>query len=659
MAPPPGTFIDRTDLLDEVRRLAASERDGPAIITFTGLSGSGKTAFLRHCAVALRESFDIALSVDFAQLLHEGAVPMADVLAGLLGDLRVDERWIPVDLAGRHRRYLAVTEGRRVLLLLDGVSDAAQVLVLLPNSASALVVVAGEVDLDELTAEGAVPYRMSGLDEGYGAELLTRICADRLVVAEPEQIRRLVSLVDGSPRAIRVLAAQVRSRRGLSVQQLIAELEQELDGATAEGARTKVGDELTELFDAVYHRLSPAAARVYRLVGDLPAGRWSARAIAAACNTSVDKIEPLIRTLVDADLLAEVGDDEHLMPGLVRLHARRIAALDETAEDLNAGAVRAMTVVVQDAVAADRAVVSDRFRVGEPLAPSAGPSFDSARAAMAWFTQRHPELLGVARRASAQRARGLVSRLFQAAWPFYSNSPLYLQQWLEFADLAVTDAEAGGDSAMVARMLCQRARGHIENKDFTSAGGDLARAMELGRAVGGSLLASVLDFMGQFEYRQGHFAAALACFEEALALNEQLGDRRGIALQSQFRGRCLGRLDRGAEALVALDRADESIAPFNDARTSSRISYSRAEVLITLGKDAEAVASLHDSIDLAAGLGQTMLFARPLELLAEIAERLGDRDAECRYVEKVVALHRDSGSPELEQWVDRLARLTE
>ncbi|MBY8863881.1 tetratricopeptide repeat protein [Nocardia sp. CA2R105] len=654
VAPPPGTFIDRAGLVDEVCTLAAADRDGPAIIVIGGLSGMGKSAVLRRCAAVLQDRFDVALTVDFAPLRHDGAVALGDVVAGLLGDLRVDERWIPADLAGRCRRYLEVTERRRVLLLLDGVFDAAQVSMLVPNSAAALVIVASELDLDELVADGALPRRLEGLNAEHGAELLMRICADRPVVAEPAQIRQLVAMVDGSPSAIRILAAQLRSRRGPSAGQLIAELEEELDGGTSTRPHTVVGDKLTELFDAVYRRLAPDVARLYRIVGSLPGRCWSERAIAAACGETVDEAKLQIADLVQASLLEESVGDEYVMPDLVRLHARRAAVADETDADLDASAVRAMAVVLDDAVAADFALVRDRFRVGEPRIPSRARAFASPQDAMGWFARRHGELLVLARQASAQRVKGLVWQLFQAMWPFYSNSPVYLQEWLELANLAVADAD--GDVSAEARMLCQRARGHIENDDFDSADVDLVRAMELARAEGVELFASVLDFVGQFQYRQGLFGAALANFEESLAINEQLGDRRGVALQSQFCGRCLGRLGRSEEALAALDRARDFV-PFNDFRTASRIAYSRAEVLVALDEYADAVASLHDAIDLAAGLGQTMLFARPLEMLADVADRLRDRDAELRYVEKVVALHQESGSPELERWQRRLSVL--
>lgn len=665
VAPPPSTFVDRLDLLDTIRELVEADRSEPAIVAVNGLSGIGKSATLRRCAAVLRDSFDIALTVDFGPLRHDGAVAMADVLAELLADLRVDQRWIPTDLAGRHRRYLAVTQGCRILLLLDGVSDAAQVLTLLPNSPHALVLVAGEVALDDLVSDGALPHRLTGLEAEHGAELLAKICpGDGRVRAAPEQVRRLVKTVGGSPKAIRLLAARLRSRRSLSVAQLVAEIEKELAGGTTATRRQVVSDELTELFDPVYNWLPADAARLYRLVGNLPGRRWTGRVLAAAYDASVDEVEPLIGTLVEASLLdrfdAGAGSDveEYVMLDLVRSHAQRAGTADEPTAELDAGALRAMSAALDEAVAADFAVVRDRFRVGAPEVPAGVRTFGSPGEAMAWFARRHDDLLAIARRAAAQGANALVWRLFQAMWPFYSSHGL-LQAWREIGDLAVAAARADGDAAAEARALCQRSRACLEAGDFAAAGDDIDRAIELSRADGGALFASVLDFAGQYRFGQGNFDAALANFEASLAINERLEDQRGIALQSQFRGRCLGRLGRGGEALIDFDRARRLIDPFDDARTASRIAYSRAEALVALGDDEQAVSSLHEAIELARRLGETMLFAKPLEQLADIAGRLGNREDERLYVEKVVALHRQTGSPELDRWERRLAMLGE
>jgi tetratricopeptide (TPR) repeat protein len=657
VAPPPALFVDRDELLAIVREVAERERAAPAIIALSGLSGMGKSALLLRIAAMLRDLFDVGLAVDFGSLHHDGAVPMADVMAGLLDDMGVDPRWIPPELSGRHRRWRAVTEGRRTLLLLDGVSDAAQVLTLVPNSRHALVVAAGEVALEELWADGATVRRVPGLDADHGMELLARLCGDR-VATQPEHARKLVAAVGGSPGAIRVLAGHLRSRRGPSVEALITEFDSRPMPVGSVARSSLLDSELIELFANVYNWLPRDAARLYHLLGCLPGRTMPARIIAAVYGADDEEVEPLVDLLVQGNLLDE-ADDEFVMPDLVRRHAQLMAAAGEDPAEVDAGVGRAMAAWLDDAVAADFAVLEERFRVGASLPSPHARAFRSKDVAMEWLARLHDDLLAVMRQAAAQQAHGIVWRLFQAMWPFYSSHMLLLQAWWEAANLAVAAARADGDTAAEARMLCLRARRSIEAGDFPAAGADLDLATQLSHAENGPLFASVLDFTGQYHYGLGRLDDALAAFEASLAINERLGDQRGIALQAQFCGRCLGRLGHGVQALAALDRAARLIAPFDDARAASRIAYSRAEVLISLGRDAEAVASLHDALDFAAGLGQTVLLARPLESLAKIAGRLRDRPTEHRYVEQVVALHRRSGSPELEQWQRRLEQLSQ
>ncbi|WP_280232559.1 NB-ARC domain-containing protein [Nocardia cyriacigeorgica] len=653
--PPPALFIDREDLLRLARETAESERDAPAVIALHGLSWNGKTGLLRRIAAALRGMFDIGLTVDFGQLRHDGAVPMSDVVTGLLDDLCVDQRWIPTDLPGQLRRFRAVTEGRRILLLLDGVSDAAQVLALLPNSRHALVIAAGEVALEELADHGAIMRRVTGLGTEHGTELLARLAGAR-AVSPPDRSRRLVESVGGSPGMLRVLAGRLRSRRGPSLEELLVDLDGHAANPGPERRSILLDSELIELFANVYDWLSPAAARLYHVLGQLPGRTMSVRIIAAALDMSEDEVEPLIDTMVEGNLLEESGE-EFLVPDLVRRHARLVAATGEDPDYLDAAVARAMGAWAEDAVAADVAVVEDRFRVGGVRRVPGAQAFASKDEALAWLARKHEDLLAVMREAAVRERHALVWTLFQAMWPFYTNH-FRPQAQREAGDLAVAAAVADGDRAVEARMRCLRARASWEAGDFPSAGADLDRATELSRAENGPLFASVQDFVGQYRYRQGHYADALTAFESSLAINERLGDQRGIALQSQFCGRCLGRLGRRTDALAALDRAAELITSYDDARTASRIAYSRAEVQIALGNNWEAVASLHDARAFAARLGHTMLLAPPLELLADIAPEVEGPDTERDYVEQVVALHRQSGSPELAQWQQRLDDLT-
>ncbi|GAA5055029.1 NB-ARC domain-containing protein [Nocardia callitridis] len=653
--PPPALFVDRDQVLAMVRAAAENVRNTPATVALYGLSGIGKTMLMRRIATDLREQFDIGLSIDFQSSRHGGAVPLDDVLAGVLSDLGVEKRWIPDDLAGKARRFRAVTEGKRVLLLLDGVSDAGQVSILLPNSPHALVIAVSETALTELGDDGAIVHRVLGLAAEYGAELLTRLGVEQ-AATHPDLVWRLVALVDGSPGIIRILAGHLRSGRGPSLEELVENLDSRTSFAASTESLRLLDRELIGLFADVYDRLPPEAAVLYRVLGQLPGRMMSERIIAAALDLTIREIAQSRETLVGEHLLEQLGD-EFGMLDLVRRHARLVAAREADPTELDRAVVRAMNAWLQDAIAGDFALGKERFRVGDVRPSPQARAFGSPAAAMAWFVGKHDDLLAVLRQAAAQEQHSLVWKLFQAMWPFYSTHPRRQAQ-REAADLAVAAAVADGDRAAEARMLCLRARAFWESGDFVAAEADLGRATESSRAENGPLFASVLDFVGQNNFQQGRYDNALESFEQSLAINERLGDERGIALQSQFRGRCLGKLGRGTQALVAFDRAARLIVPFDDARTASRIAFSRAKVQIALGQRQEAVASLHAARDFAAELGQSMLLADPLELLADIASGIEAPDVVRGYVEQVVQLHRQSGSPELAQWERHLEGLS-
>jgi tetratricopeptide (TPR) repeat protein len=671
--PAPVTFTDRAGLLSLVLSLAESERDGPAICAIHGSSGSGKTVSLFRCAAEVADLFDCAVHLDFQGPDGGGRARLDDAVVELIETLQGHSEAMPTTSTGRLNRYRAMTRGRRVLLLLDGVTDWAQVQTLLPNSSRALVIAAGEAQLDGSAAYGAKFFHLSGLDPENGVQLLTKICVDRPVRSEPDHLRRLVELVDGSPGGIGLIAGRLRSHHGSSVAHLVDELERELaelpllensDEPQESNSAPNTARKLIAVTDSAYRRLPSDTAAVFHILGHLPGRRWPKRVVAAALRTSVTETAAHLNALVDADLLELHGDDEYSMASLPRRYARRAGSSAVNAVVLDAAVALAMTAWVDDAIAADFAINEDRLRIDQPEPGPQVREFGSQREAVEYLARCHDDLLEVARRAAAQGmnqpqgVNSLVWRLFQAMWPFYTDHPL-TQAWRELADLAVAAAEADNNIRVLARMLCQRSRAHLESGDPAAAKADIDRALQLSKSEGGALYASALDFSGHWLYRQGLYAEALVEFEAALGINEQLGDRRGIGLQSQFRGRCLGKLGRGAEALNDFTRAHRELEISGDFRALSRIACSRAEVLIAQGDDSGAAQSLNDALEYAGRLGKTLLFTRPLELLIEIARGHGEAEAEREYLKEIIALHRNSGLPRLDQWQTRLAELSE
>ncbi|MEQ0565226.1 NB-ARC domain-containing protein [Amycolatopsis sp. NEAU-NG30] len=660
--PPVPGYTDRTEQLAELRQFADQVRAAPAVVAVHARPGMGKTAFLRQAAAVLRDRFDICLQVDFAAWHRDGRVDMDGVLGGMLEALYVAQQWIPADPAGRHRRYLSLLEGQRVLVLLDNVTEPAQVEYLIPNSAHALVLVASHVRLHDLVATHRAELRhLTGLSTRHGVELLEVIGVGERVKAEPGETERLVEICGGSPHGLQIAAGRLRFQPWLSVAELVAELESEVVSNAGDPARTEGRHEMTKGLDSAYRALDADAASLCRRLAVLPGREFPERIIAAAAGIPVRVARPRIGVLVAMDLLEQV-DGGFRMPDLVRMYAAGAAAAEDDPEELDRCRARVVRAWCAEAMAADRAVLLDRYRVPdsfEPVAESETAGLGK-KAALRWFGRWHGSLLDVLRHAEAQQLDTEAWQLFEAMWPFYSTHS-YLQAWLEAGALAVTCAHRAGAVAAEARVRCLRSRASMNQGDFAAAATDLDEARRLAETVddGRRLLASVCDFSGQLAYRQQDFERALADFAQALAISEDLGDERGTGLQAQFCGRSLGRLGRYGEALTALDRAKLLLERAGDTRALSRTAFSRGEVLLAASREAEAVTSLHEAVEIANGLEASELVVKPLELLTELARRNGDQAAERGYLTAVVELHLAGGSPDAARYQARLQELSE
>ncbi|GAA1973242.1 hypothetical protein [Amycolatopsis minnesotensis] len=660
VAAPEGTFTDRADILARIGAVAKADRETAAVVVLTGAAGVGKTAVLHRCAALLRPHFEFAVTADFGPLWPQGGVSLSDALAGMLTELYVDQRWIPATLADRRKRYLSLTEGEKVLVLLDNVHHAAEVLALIPNSRHALVLAASEFSLDDMNVpeESDLAVRadltpLSGLPEDDAVELLAKICGPARDLGDEGQVRELVGLLGGSPVDLRVAGGRLKTRKTLEVGHLIEELTEELRRAPEEAPRGALGS--TNRFDPAYRWLSAPAARMYRLLGALAAPAVPIRIIAAALGVPGEEAGLLADELLRVYLVEELPTGFRL-PGAIRRHAHRVAR--QAADESEAMVEEAVKAWVADAADADYAVNANRLRVTDARRAGREPLCTSSRAAMDWFAANHDALLAVLRTADAGHWDEQTWQLFEAMWPFYSTHKL-LHAWREAGALAVKAARRSGPPRVEARIRCYLSRAYVELGEFESAHTELVRARELtehDEEV--KYFASVLDFLGKAKYVEGEFAEALAVYRESLRLHEQIEDRRGIALQSQFVGRCLGELGEHVAALAAFDRADELLADSGDARTLSQIATSRAAVLVALGRDAGAVASLHRAVEIAGALGTVALIDKPLELLADLAHRYGDAEAERTYLRQVCELHDRTGSPRAAEFRRRLDSLT-
>ncbi|MFD9949377.1 BTAD domain-containing putative transcriptional regulator [Nonomuraea sp. NPDC059023] len=155
----PADLPDFTGREEETGALVALlSREAGAVVS--GEAGIGKTALAVH--VAHRVSSRYPDGQLFASLRGSGP---AEVLAGFLRRLGVPGHAVPDGVEERAELYRNKLAGRRALIVLDDVADAAQARPLLPEAPRCAVLITSRSGLDELTGGSRLPG-LGGMSAG-------------------------------------------------------------------------------------------------------------------------------------------------------------------------------------------------------------------------------------------------------------------------------------------------------------------------------------------------------------------------------------------------------------------------------------------------------------------------------------------------------------
>src|SRR5215469_4852961 len=222
-------FTGRSEQVGQLRELLtrAGEEDSPGavrVVLVVGSGGLGKSALAVHAAHLLASQFPDGQL--YANLL--GATQPADpaeVLGRFLRDLGVDGHRIPLGEEERAAHFRTRLAGKQVLIVLDDARDAAQVMPLLPGSASCAVLVTARNWLPELVGSAVLDLEVLSPDEGR--ELFTRVVGAKRVTAEPAAADEVLAACVGLPLAIRIAGARLATRSAWSVRTLADRLADE------------------------------------------------------------------------------------------------------------------------------------------------------------------------------------------------------------------------------------------------------------------------------------------------------------------------------------------------------------------------------------------------------------------------------------------------
>jgi transcriptional regulator with XRE-family HTH domain/tetratricopeptide (TPR) repeat protein len=655
-------FSGRRDEVAELvdRLTPAAVARAPLVGVITGMAGIGKTTMAVHCAhrVAVRCP-DGQLYANLRGFDQAGAARVEDVLRGFLDALGVPSRQVPDGLEAQAALYRSRVAGRRLLVLLDNARDSEQVRPLLPGSAGNLVIVTSRSQLSGLVAtHGAHPVPLDLPTHDEAREVLARRLGTARVAGENAAVDEIVQRCARLPLALAIVAARAATNRRFPLAAIADELRTE-GGLTAfKGPEAAV--DARAVFSWSYAALSPAAARLFRLVALHPSLPADVRVVASLAGAPVEEVRPLLAELTDAHLVTETTPGRYVFHDLLRAYAAELCLTGGSAADRHAARRRMVEHYLRSAYAADRLISPTRSPISlpEPVPGVVARRFADEAAAVAWFTVQRPALLAAV---EAAYADGFDDPAWQLAWCLEQ----YLERWGHWADWAVV----GRVAMRAARRLddpyalAQAHRGLGLLTLLNGAGEDpvphLVEALALFERVGdvdGQALAR--RALSLAHEQQGKPELALHHAEVVLDLYRSTGNRGGEGLALNMIALFRTRLGGHDAAVPVVERAITLLAEVGHRRGEAAAWDTLGSVRQALAQPGPAVEAYRRAAQLRAQVGDRYQQAQTLVRLGRVHAGTGERDAARSSWHAALALLTEMRHPDTAAVNDLLATLT-
>lgn len=609
-------FVGREGHITEIIGFLTGETEVGAaphavrVVAITGRGGVGKST------LAVRVAHEVGHAYPDGHLHTDLAGPNGDdrtgaLLARFLRALGVAGPAVPEDKQERIELYRTILADKRMLVVLDGVTNEEQVLPLLPGTATCAVIVTSRVRLTSLP--GTRHIDVDVFDADSSVELLAKIVGPERVRAEEAQARELVKLCGGLPLALRIAGGRLASRPQWKIAGLVRRLANEAGRLDEFSHR---GLELRSSIGLTYRSLPEQAKRLFRLFALVPAPDVPSWAAAAVLDLDPLDADETLEQLVEARVLDVVeylgGRIRYRFHDLIQIYAIERLAETETVTERTEALSRLLGAWLALADRAHRREYGGDYTVLHGTAPRWSKidllDDDPAENPIEWWESERRAVVAAIRKSGAEDMDELCWDLAFAAMNMFEVRG-YFDDWRETSELALRTTERAGNRTGQAAMLFSLGVMHMAQKRVPEAERCFSSALEKFTAEENTHgCALVLRNAATIDRLRGDFTSMLVKYEEALVKMREVGDPVGEA--SVLCSLARFRTEEG-DSDQALDLLRESL------ELCQRANYRRGEAMVL-----SAFGELH------LVTGNLALARQHYHQVLRIVRDLGDREGE-------------------------------
>ncbi|HWE89661.1 MAG TPA: hypothetical protein VG317_09405 [Pseudonocardiaceae bacterium] len=667
--PPPAVFVNRMPVHRAMSREHRECQDAGRATTLAlhGPPGIGVAAAVRKWYWDNKERFpDGGIRIPLGDRRQGTSLALLAGFNLALVDLDVPYAELPTSLAAAEARFHTVTDGKRLLLWLDGVSQIGQVQPFLLSSPGSVVIVTSRRPLVGLHSMGFRSWSVDPLDTAFSQRLLRAHLRWEDGSLDGARESAVVTNCAGFPLLIGQIAESLSNAKPRRAQRLLSKFcEQGTRGLPRDAQQI-----VNERFDLAYQEMSEPQRRTYRLMALHPGAEFSLAAAAALLGMADGEAADELDELSQAGLLTEVRAERYRFHEAVRTHAVGRAVKDEDPASTLAAIERVVTWYLRDTVGYDR-VLSERWRVGPLFAviPANRQGADPRQNAFTCLETERPNLVEAVALAERHGLDDLCWQLCEALWGLLHQHRHY-DAWIDTHQLGLGAALRTGNDLAVLRLSSQLGSAQLAVGELTLAADSFAESLAAARRLGDEDwiqrargIQSALEWLGKVEARRGNTAAAVDYWNQswdAVSAAHQDDQQRMYALLQLHRGRLFLAQQRFAAAQEELVEAGKFFGGTKERDNTERdnkakVAWARSQAQRGLGQLAAAIEAAGEALrhfDADGSLGSQ---ADVLLLLADLHAEQSDTEAEQGCLRQALAIFVRLGSPKAAEIAARLS----